>query len=407
MGLKDKVSKLASRFLKDAKTAKLSSIMKDFEIAPKTLPEGYVTEEAGMIYKDLPHDVQKQLANSGATPEEVVQALYSKYFNYGVEKNKFTEMLPDISKLKLGAGAGLAVGAGAGALMPTSEAEASPVNPKTAKKILEAVKAGEPVAAEEARALVRAPKYVTPEEAFKNFVPEAKLPSDIPESAHQAALRMKWDFPPTANLPPGGLTAKEMSAEKEALEKLKASAPEGLEDTTPNGSLKSVTPKSGFAASGESALKLLSAPQRMLAKKIAENLGIKANPENSEETFQNIVEAAANKLGVPEDSALGNAAKAGAVAGAEVFADPLSLIPVGKISKAVKSAPGIAKALESGSKVLSPETAAQIERMRRKISLAELAQVLRPKAASETAAGALAAKGAKVIKPTHIVKSRP
>ena len=86
----------------------------------------------------------------------------------------------------------------------------------------------------------------------------------------------------------------------------------------------------------------ISAPQRYVMNKAAGALGVKGDKEDSEKSAQNIVEGLAGRMGIPEDSTLGNAAKAGAVAGLEVFGDPLGLIPVGKaasmVGKAKKSA---------------------------------------------------------------------
>lgn len=99
---------------------------------------------------------------------------------------------------------------------------------------------------------------------------------------------------------------------------------------------------------GERAIKALSAPQRYLSKKAAEVAGLK-DAGSSEQNFANIADAAGDALGVPRDSTLGNAAKAAAVAGAEVFADPLNAIGMGPLAKVASKAP---KALKSTVKVV-------------------------------------------------------
>jgi len=232
-----------------------------------------------------------------------------------------------------------------------------------------------------------------------------KPTADLAESVREAVLRTKWGFPPTRDLPEGGKQAAEILENRKALQELKDANPDAalLDDTVPG-----VPKKSSFGpdtAAGK-AMRALGAPQRYLSRKAAEAVGLKSSVDH-EQNFQNIAEALANKLGVPEDSVAGNVAKAGAVAVGEVFADPLGMIPFTKVAKAVKSAPGVSKVLETGSKVVSPEIAAQIDKIRRKISLAELANVLRPPSAANSTAAKLAAKGAPVVKPTNIIKSRP
>ncbi len=86
----------------------------------------------------------------------------------------------------------------------------------------------------------------------------------------------------------------------------------------------------------------LSYPQRWAMNKGAELMGVKGNPDNSEESAFNIVDKGASALGIPEDSAIGNAGKAAAVAGLEVFGDPTNAIPTGAIAKgARKLAPAL------------------------------------------------------------------
>lgn len=237
------------------------------------------------------------------------------------------------------------------------------------------------VRTEEGRGAVLLPEGI--EAGAKPF----KVGADTPEQAGTTYQKMMAVGDPKAETVS---TAMEVRADKKA---------RAADDIT-----QELPAKTGLAEKASSALTLA---QRKLWQKAADAVGVKSDINSSEATLQNLAEAAAEKLGIPENSAAGNAAKAAAVAAGEVFGDPLGLVPVGKIAKAVKSAPGVSKALEAGSKALSPEVAAQIDKIRRKISLAELASVLRPKSAARSAAGELAAKGAPVVKATHIVKSRP
>lgn len=87
-------------------------------------------------------------------------------------------------------------------------------------------------------------------------------------------------------------------------------------------------------------------PQKYALNQAANAMGFSGNPDNSEESSQNIVEGIAGKLGIPEDSTVGNAAKAAGVAGLEVFADPLSMMPIGKIGKVAEKIPGVANLAE-------------------------------------------------------------
>lgn len=82
-------------------------------------------------------------------------------------------------------------------------------------------------------------------------------------------------------------------------------------------------------------LHAIGAPQRYVAKKAAQATGLPAS-EDSQTNFANMADQYGDVLGVPRDSSLGNAVKAGAVAGAEVFADPLSFLPLGKVAAGVK-----------------------------------------------------------------------
>jgi hypothetical protein len=86
---------------------------------------------------------------------------------------------------------------------------------------------------------------------------------------------------------------------------------------------------------------------------------------------------------------LANAGKAFAVGGLEVFADPLG--PLGKASK-----------LKGATKLIDADKLAQVvKRARASQAMNVLKKVRGPSTAEQ-----LAAKGAKVITPTNIVKSK-
>lgn len=91
------------------------------------------------------------------------------------------------------------------------------------------------------------------------------------------------------------------------------------------------------------AVHMLGAPQRYVSEKAASFAGLKPEAQ-SDQNFANIADKAGDLLGVPRDSAAGNVVKALAVGGAELAADPLGFLPVGKIAKGVKGL----KAMASG-----------------------------------------------------------
>ena len=111
-----------------------------------------------------------------------------------------------------------------------------------------------------------------------------------------------------------------------------------LSDTEDDSSLSDKLAEAGSYVGGKAmqGLNALGAPQRYMFDKTAKALDVPSNPEDSEETAYNLVEAASNKLGLPEDSTAINAAKAAGVAGLDVLADPLALVPLGQFSKLKK-----------------------------------------------------------------------
>jgi hypothetical protein len=188
----------------------------------------------------------------------------------------------------------------------------------------------------------------------------------------------------------------------------------------------------------EKGVALAGKPQQMMLKNIAERLGRKVVSDDSTEASAEIVDAVAEKLGVPPESVIGNMAKAGATAALDVFGDPLNAVPVGKIAKlAGKGVKGARKMLEvpknaekvnelykearkfekntpelyeamQAAKAQSPERMVSMEdvaRLDRKAQGDAVLDVLTKKRKSY--AEELRDRGAKEIKPTKIIKSRP
>lgn len=107
------------------------------------------------------------------------------------------------------------------------------------------------------------------------------------------------------------------------------------------------------------ALELLGKPQKYASDKLAEAAGLKQE-STSEQNFANIADAAGDALGVPRDSATGNAVKALGVGAAEIFLDPTNVIPFGKIArvagksiKGLKELPALGHIAEKASKLKS------------------------------------------------------
>lgn len=98
------------------------------------------------------------------------------------------------------------------------------------------------------------------------------------------------------------------------------------------------------------ALDALSYPQRAAFNTAASVLGTKGDIENSEKSAQAIVENLAERAGIPEDSTVGNAAKALGVAGLEVMTDPADLLGLGTLNKGAKAGRKAWKALKKVNK---------------------------------------------------------
>lgn len=123
----------------------------------------------------------------------------------------------------------------------------------------------------------------------------------------------------------------------------------------------------------------LGAPQRYMSEGMAKVAGL-APAATSEENFANLVDKGASALGIPEGSVAGNIAKAGAVAAAEVFGDPLALVPLGKIAKyagegvkGLRELPALGRMLETGSKLKNEVNIAALRDANKAKVLQELA----------------------------------
>lgn len=93
---------------------------------------------------------------------------------------------------------------------------------------------------------------------------------------------------------------------------------------------------------------MVEAPKKAIYSKVAEKLGIRPS-ENTQDTAMDIAQAAADKLGLPQDSVLADAAKAAAVAGMEVFTPDATMVlgPAGRLASRVAKIAKGGKAAES------------------------------------------------------------
>jgi len=121
---------------------------------------------------------------------------------------------------------------------------------------------------------------------------------------------------------------------------------------TPSPSNKSVTEIAKNL--GGKALDALGKPQQVMLDKVAQMLGQQGGVEDSEESSRQIVDAVAQKVGLPEDSEiLTPLLKSLGVAGLEVFADPLGA--AGQLTKLQKAGKMGAQALKKMKPVRATE----------------------------------------------------
>jgi hypothetical protein len=153
----------------------------------------------------------------------------------------------------------------------------------------------------------------------------------------------------------------------------------------------------------EKGMDLLAAPQKYASKKLAEAAGLKAG-DTSEENFAAIADAGGDALGIPRDSTAGNLVKAGLVAGAEVFADPLSLIPIGKVAKGIKGLgklgpmAAIAKVAEEGGALKKAAQISEATKLQKAQALQNIADRIKL-AKTETEKAWLAAQPKPKLRP--------
>jgi hypothetical protein len=92
------------------------------------------SEEAASLWKDLPIDVKNKIAEHSPEDHQVMDAIYNKYFDYGVPENHLSPLLPDnehsdfIQKLKGGAMGAAGIGALGAAAGSGDDASAGPLS---------------------------------------------------------------------------------------------------------------------------------------------------------------------------------------------------------------------------------------------------------------------------------------
>jgi hypothetical protein len=92
-----------------------------------------------------------------------------------------------------------------------------------------------------------------------------------------------------------------------------------------------------------SASKVLNYPQKYLSEKAADHFGVEKG-KDVDETSRNLVQKAADKLGI-KDSTAANALKAVGAAGLSMVADPLNVVPgLGPAKRLLKLGRGVSKA---------------------------------------------------------------
>lgn len=249
--------------------------------------------------------------------------------------------------------------------------------------------------------IVRKPKHISPDEALENF---KKIPdADTPEIVNKAVLKSKWDFPEEV-LPTGGKELPSVVEERAKLEKLKDASEDEITKTD-------IIPDEGSEFAGKNTKSLagkvlhgLGRPQRELFSFAAKKLGIKSDEDSSENTAFNIIDKAAEKLGVPEDSVVGNMGKAATVALADYFLDPVNYVApgAGKLSKVAQKSEKINQAAKAVSKVVDTD---KIMKLARKAKLEEFLKTVAKRGPST--AEQIRDAGGKVVNTKHFVKSRP
>lgn len=291
----------------------------------------HVKDYKGQGYRDTTYADEmtkaQEKGNSGvlfkntydpADPNNRVQQNIAAVFNPEQIRSKFAAFDPALNKSKwIMAGT-----AGAALTMRPEESEASMSKYDNLRKMIKMGDIGFDTAQDGADTIIKLP-------GDKTF----NVTSDKGDSL-QMAQDLVYGRKPVTGGEPGKIAPTEdvAGAMERSLEQTDVGIPNKA------GFNQAPQQKNAF----EKTMHAISAPQRYVMDKAAGALGVQGDKENSEKSAQNIVEGLANRMGIPEDSTLGNAAKAGAVAGLEVFGDPLGVLPVGKaaslVGKAKKSA---------------------------------------------------------------------
>lgn len=160
----------------------------------------------------------------------------------------------------------------------------------------------------------------------------------------KAALRRELTMSPTDKLNQAAIDMK-----KERAARIAAAAEGGAADDDATKVLTTTQTMPMAKGAGSKALNALSIPQKILMRKTAEAMGIDLGPEgadaavDSDKASEAIVEKTAEKLGIPESSALGAVGKAAAKTVLDYGYDPLG--PIGKIAKAAKGTKALGKVL--------------------------------------------------------------
>lgn len=256
-----------------------------------------------------------------------------------------------------------------------------------------------------------------------------KISADSPEGAEKMYKSIVSDVrevrPPAPAKPSAPLTAEEKAMREDYKKFLtesdeintKREAAQGKYDG--DGDTEPGVKKTGIV---KSASKIDNMFRNKLLNTVASKLGRKTASDDSEANAQDVVELAAEKLGVPADSTLGNAAKAAAVTAIEMAPLNPSDYVGGKVVKGLGEAAKIAKKANMTRKVF--EGIKDISRAKGLGALADAVQHKAPigldagqaaKAASQlqtlstkatNVAEELAKKGAKKVPYTKIFKAR-
>lgn len=220
------------------------------------------------------------------------------------------------------------------------------------------------------------------------------LSADTPESMERLQRLVKDDPEAAKEFALEAGAKKERQLEDYFSKKQSGKREDTLTDVIP--------PQAGLV---ERTVDKLGLPQRKALKYIADKLKAEgASDTNSEKSSQAIVSKVAEQLGIPEDSVPGNVAKAVGVGALEMFADPLNVVPVGKVAKMAGKVLKPSGPLGQGREIAQASIEKLLRDRKRQQAMEVLAKARSPEAST---AQKMAAQGAEVIVPRNIIKSRP